>query len=310
MSVGTVRVKKANFYRIHVSIPASTCTPGQKIQFNTEMVQFQQSVTGEVPCDKDFLLRYFQPGSYQLYLLSPPGAEHRMRAVLPFEVVDRNLDMKVPLLRGPDINGRIVVPDGVKGPSPAAIRLSMRTFGGPLQFADEGQPVTPAADGSFRFAEVPLSRQRITVTGLGANSYVREIRYNGLPLTDNVFATDGGSPVQSLDIVIDDKPATVTGAVTDNDKPVGKPYVVLVRWPTTPEHVFVSSKRSTGDDNGQFRFAGLAPGDYRVLAVSQTTMQKLDEPNVLFRLLGGADTLTLDRGASQNLSVKLIDATR
>ena len=197
--------------------------------------------------------------------------------MLPFEVVDRNLDMKVSLTRGPDITGRIIPTDGAKAPTVGAIKISTRTEIGPVQFGDEGQPVTPDDAGNFRFTEVPLARQRITVSGLGTDKYIKEIRYNGIPLIDKFFVTDGGSPVQTLDIVIDDKTANITGAVTDHDKPVSEPYVVLVRWPSTPENVFLAAKHSTGDDKGQFRFTGLAPGEYRVLSVSPTTMQKLEE---------------------------------
>jgi 5-hydroxyisourate hydrolase-like protein (transthyretin family) len=73
VSAGTVRVKKVPFYRIHVSLPAGTCAPGEKIQVITEMAQFQTSVAGDILCDKDFLLRNYQSGRYLLYLLSPPG---------------------------------------------------------------------------------------------------------------------------------------------------------------------------------------------------------------------------------------------
>jgi hypothetical protein len=162
---------------------------------------------------------------------------------MPFEVVDRNLEIKVSLVRGPDISGRLLVAEGAKAPPPGTAGVSMRTAEGPLQFGDEGQPVTPDAAGNFRFSAVPLARQRITVSGLGESYYVKEIRYNGIPLIDNIFATDGGSPAQSLDIVLDDKPAAITGAVTDGDKPVGKPYVVLVKWPASPEGIFLSTRR-------------------------------------------------------------------
>jgi hypothetical protein len=207
-------------------------------------------------------------------------------------------------MTGPDISGRITIADGAQGPVPATSKVMMQTQG-QIQFTDERQPVTPDADGNFRFSEVPLARERLTVSGLGANYYVKEMRYNGIALTDNIFTTDGGSPSQSLEIVLDDKPATVSGTVTEGDKPVGKPYVVLVRWPASPENIFLATKRNTGDDNGQFRFTGLPPGEYRVLSVSPETVPHLDEPGVLFRMLSGADTVNVDRGATQNVPLKL-----
>jgi len=305
-SVGTIRVRKTSFYRVRVSIPPAGCAPGEKLMLDAEMLQFRAEAGGQVPCGGDFLLRNLQPGSYVLYLFDVDKAEHRKRVVMPFEVSDRNFDIKVSLMTGPDINGRIMIADGAQGPVPAAVKVTMQTQG-QIEFTDERAPVAPDANGSFRFSEVPLASERLTVSGLGAGYYVKEVRYNGIALTDNIFTTDGGSPGQSLEIVIDDKPATVSGTVTEGDKPVGKPYVVLVKWPSSPENIFLATKHTTGDDHGQFRFAGLAPGEYRVLAVPQQIVPRLEEPGVLFRILAGADTVNVDRGASKNLALKLTD---
>ncbi len=302
-SVGTIRVRKTSFYRVHVSLPRGSCTPGESMMIDAMMRQFEASSAGEVACGRDFLLRNLQHGSYMLYVLDLDKAQHRKRVVMPFEVTDRNFELKVSMISGPDLGGRILVADGARGPVPATVKIALQTEGR-IQFADERAPVTPDADGNFRFSEVPLASERVTVSGLGAGYFVREVRYNGIALNDNIFVTDGGSPRQSLEIVIDDKPATVTGLVKDGDKPVSNADVVLVRWPATSENVFLASKHTTADDNGQFRFAGLAPGEYRVLAVPQQIVPRLDEPNVLFRMLSGADTVTVDRGSSQNLALK------
>ncbi len=305
-SVGTIRVKKTSFYRVRVSIPSAGCAPEEKMMIDAEMKQFEVSAAGQVSCGGDFLLRTLQPGSYMLYLFDSGKAEHRKRVVMPFEVTDRNFDIKVSMVTGPDVAGRILVADGAKGPVLTTIKLALQTQGS-LQFVDERQPVTPDADGNFRFPEVPLARERLTVSGLGTGYFVREVRYNGIALGGNIFVTDGGSPSQLLEVVIDNKPATVTGSVMDGDTLVGKPYVVLVRWPASPENIFLATKRTTGDDNGQFRFAGLAAGEYRVLAISQQIVPRLDEPNVLFRMLDSADAITVDRGSFQDLALKITD---
>jgi hypothetical protein len=42
----------------------------------------------------------------------------------------------------------------------------------------------------------------------------------------------------------------------------------------------LSAKKADGDEKGRYQFAGLAAGEYRILAVSPTTAEKLDEPRV------------------------------
>ena len=115
-SVGTIRAKKTSFYRVRMSIPSDKCAPGETMTIDAETLQSEMSVGGKVPCGSDFVLRNLQRGSYVLYLFDSGKAEHRKRVVMPFEVTDRNFDIKVPLMTGPDINGRITIAAGAQGP--------------------------------------------------------------------------------------------------------------------------------------------------------------------------------------------------
>jgi hypothetical protein len=70
---------------------------------------------------------------------------------------------------------------------------------------------------------------------------------------------------QSLVLVIDDKPAAITGVVAHGDQPVGGAYVLLfassVRVGDPPAAAVAC------DDKGKFQLAGVAPGEYRIVAV-------------------------------------------
>ncbi len=52
------------------------------------------------------------------------------------EVIDKNLDVLVPLARGVDINGRIVVAEGAGRPRLEKLKIQMAVVGD-IQFADE-----------------------------------------------------------------------------------------------------------------------------------------------------------------------------
>lgn len=171
-----------------------------------------------------------------------------------------------------------------------------------------GNRFLPMRMAKFHIANAPWDGLELVISGIGSNDYYI-VRYNGGAVFGNVVAFDSG-PTQSLEIVVDDKPAIVAGSVTDGDKPELQPYVVLVRWPAATEDVFRSTKNATGDEDGKFQFAGLAPGEYRVLAFSQAVKDKLDEPHVLERLLSGAEKVTVERGGFQYVALKLTDPTR
>ena len=308
--VGTIRTRKVPFYRIHVSIPTTDCAEGEEVFIDAGTDEFISGAGGgKGACGKDYLLRNFQPGSYQFRVMAGRTAEDRMRATLPVQVIDKNLDIAVPLGRGVDIEGRVVLADGSAKPPLNEIKIHMWSTG-PIQFADERQPATPDAEGRFHFPNRPLNPVRVWLTGLSAAFVVREVRYNGSAVVDNIVALNGNAPLHSLQIVVDDKPAGISGTVADGDTPMGNAHVVLIRWPASLEDVFLSAKISDGDEAGRFQFAGLAPGDYRILAVSPVTAEKLDEPRVLERLLNLAERVTLTAGASQNLSLKATDPSR
>lgn len=309
-SVGTIKARKGPFYRIHLSIPADNCTPGEKVNIIATMLLFMDSGGGgEGECGKDYVLRNFEPGPYSLYVLSGQTPEDRKRFILPVEVIDKNLDLTIPLARGVDIHGRIVVAEGASKPELENIKIRIIVTGD-IQFADEWPPVSPDSEGRFHFVNRPIARVRISVLDLPANFDVKEIRYNGSAVTDNIVALNGNAPVQSLEIVVDDKPALIRGTVVDGDKAVGRAHVVLLKWPVSVEDVFLSAKTTEAEEGGQFHFAGLAPGEYRILAVRPETSESLDEPHVLERLLSGAETLTLSASVTQNQTLKVTDPGR
>jgi hypothetical protein len=309
-SVGTIKARKGPFYRIHLSIAADGCTPGEKVNIDATMLWFIDSGGGgEGECGKDYLLRNFEPGPYSFYVLSGKTQEDRKRVIRPVEVIDSNLDLTIPLARGVDIYGRIVVAEGASKPPVENIKIRMIVTGD-IQFADEQPPASPDSEGRFHFVNRPIARVRITVWDLPANFDVKEIRYNGSGVTDNIVALNGSAPVQSLEIVVDDKPALIGGTVVDGDKPVGRAHVVLLKWPVSSEDVFLSAKTTEADEGGKFQFAGLAPGEYRILAVMPETAETLDEPHVLERLLSGAEPVTLSPSVAQNQTLRVTDPGR
>jgi len=228
---------------------------------------------------------------------------------LALKVGDSNVDVTASLTGGVEINGKIIVADGASKPPFKSIRVLLWTNGNPRSW--EGTiPGMPDAEGRFRFLNRPVAPALVSVGGLPLNFNVREIRYNGAAVTDNVFSPNSGSLDQSLEIVIDDKPSWITGTVTQSDQRVAGALAVLVTWPPFPQNVFLSVQKATADEKGAFHFTGLGPGEYRLLAVAPESAQKLDEPRVLERLLGSAERVTLTPASSQNVSLKAVDPYR
>jgi len=172
-------------------------------------------------------------------------------------------------------------------------------------------PVTVDSEGRFQLmGRSPLEKFLIWLIAPGGVDYVKQIRFNGRAVTGNPITLDGSAGAQSLEIVVDDQPATIAGTVSDGDHRVSKPYILLTKWPMPAELAYARPQGTDGDDDGQFRFTAMVPGEYRAIAVSQSNRDVLDEPGVLQRFLSNAETITLTRGGVQAITLKLVDPSR
>ena len=303
MNVGTLKLRKVPYYRVHAIFPAGNCSSGESVQAMVQGSVGSSSgfLSSRVSCGQDFMIRNLQPGSYRLTLSLGSSPATRVQGSAPFDVSDRNAEVTVSLARGMDLDGRIVAAEGADPPPLDQLLV----FVDPLDLRlASGPPLMPDEQGKFHVVNATLGRQSIGLVNLGRH-YIKEIRYNGLPVADNTFVLDG-SPGQ-LEVILDDKPAAIGGVVEVDGNPLSKPYVVLTSWPMPSDGMLASPKKTSGNDNGIFRFGGLPPGDYRVIAVAPEVKDKLDDPGVLGRLLSSADTVTLSPGGREDLHLKPSD---
>jgi len=278
--IGKLPVRKVPYYLVQVRIPVSDCEAGHTLNvtesYPTGRGIVQHSLAA-VPCGKELIVTGFSPGTYGLMLSSGGGTpENLATAFIPFSIVDRNLELTAPLARGVAVDGIFLAEEGTKLPDLANTRISLRATDHFFASIDAGMPVLPTPDGKFRIEGVRPVAQMAFVTGLGAGNYVKEIRYNGAAASGDIVTLQGGAMAHKLTIVIDDKPGSITGAVISGDKPVSRPFVIARKWP--PQAIMSPSGMAgaRGDEAGQFRIAGLVPGEYHVIAlrsVDQATNQ-------------------------------------
>jgi hypothetical protein len=303
MNIGTLKLRKGPYYRVHAIFGASDCSSGEAVQVMAEnsigtSAGFQNA---QVACGQDFLIRNVHSGSYRLTLYSGTSPATRVQGTAPFDVVDRNVEVAVSLARGMDLDGQIIAAEGAGKPPLDELLVWVQPMD--LRIAS-GRPLSPDEQGKFHVVNAALGRQSVSLVNMG-NFYVKEVHYNGLPVADGIFVVDG-SPGQ-LEVILDDKPAAIGGVVEADGNPLSKPYVVLTRWPMSPDGMAGAVKKISGNENGKFRFSGLPPGDYRVVAVAPEFKDKLDEPGVLGRLLAGVDTVTLSPSGFEDLHLKPAD---
>jgi predicted secreted protein len=306
VNIGTLRARTAFYYRAHISVPTEGCGDGEVWNF-TFSAGPSDNTGGRVPCGKDILVRYLQPGLYTFNVVAGVTKQSRRWGTTSVSITDKDLKTSITLAPGADLDGRVVVADESGKISLDNLKVNLEQVAG---FRTQEPPVSLDAQGKFRISNVAWTRHQLTITGLVGSQIVREIRYGGVPSVDNILVVREGAPSQSLVIVLDDAPATLLGRVTSDDVPVPQPCIAVARWPVPSEDLLLATKVIQGGKDGSFQIGGLAPGEYKIVAVSQTQQRFLQQKSVLERLLQSAEKVELRRMGFQNLMLKITDATR
>jgi hypothetical protein len=309
VDVGRMALRRVPYYSVRVSFPAGGCESGEKANVGFTVGRGFHFCLGRIPCNKDFLMRGFAPGSHKMEVVVDHPRENRVGGLVAFDILDKNMNVSIPLVRGVIIDGRVVPVEGASKPALDKMRILADPIAG-AAYSDEGYTV-PDKEGAFRFDNARAPEYRVSISGMPESHYIKEIRYNGIRVRGNTqrlhLRLDPSAMGHSLEIVVDDKPASLIGSVTDRDRAVSVPYVVLIPWPQSSPEALWPVLEATGDEDGKFQFRGLAPGDYRILAVSPAVQEKLSEPNILNRLLVNAKTITLGASAFQTVPLELTE---
>jgi|SRR5579862_1559443 len=303
-SIGTITLRKTDYYRVHVSV-ASDCAPGETWSYGLFHPERDDHIFESAPCRKDFILRNLERGSYTLVISNQKETAEMRWAVLPLVINGRNVDAELILSPGTEVAGRLVIPDGVAPlaslngtvvdlhPEMVGLRVTNTYF-------------TPDEDGKFVAGRLPWSRYLVGLMGLRPSHYVKEIRYNGIPVPDGSVTL---SPGAALEFVLDDHPASLSGTVMDGDNPAVDAMVILRKWPlktaALDERSLVSYAARSGDE-GRFQFSGLAPGEYEIdtLPADPYLSPELSHP------MPSGERIRLERDDRKTVQLKLVRPPR
>jgi hypothetical protein len=117
-----------------------------------------------------------------------------------------------------------------------------------------------------------------------------------------------GRDVTDLVVTFTNTPAEVTGQLVDRlNRPAPEFSVVLftvdrAQWLTSPRRMMGPIRVAS---DGTFRFAGIAPGDYYLSALTDIDPRQLGDPALLDQLAAAAARVTVAEGERkvQNLRI-------
>ncbi|MBK9167613.1 MAG: carboxypeptidase regulatory-like domain-containing protein [Bryobacterales bacterium] len=304
--LGPLRVRKTTLHRARVSMVEGNCTEDGRVRIAIADVRTELYETvAETACGRDFLVRGVPPGSYRMQVETVGGSpDGRLSGELDFEIVDKNVALSIALVKGADIEVAVLPASGTVRPDMAKMTVRLVSTGTRPRM-EELHAHRPDAEGRFRISNARIQETRIEVGGLPESHYVQEIRYNGAPASRRVVLFNASALSHRLEIVVADKAAAVAGLVVSRDQPVAKPFAILVPWPLESPSSLWPLTTTSGDENGRFRLAGLPPGEYRILAIAPALKHRIEEPNLLRRLLPSAAKAVLSPGGIQSLTLEM-----
>jgi hypothetical protein len=206
------------------------------------------------------------------------------------------------------ITGRVVV----EGDASALQGQALRVMSAPvdpdmMMFGPRGQGQV-ADDFSVRVSGL-RGANTLMVSGLPRGWWVKAVRINGRDAMRG-FDFGEGQQLRGLEVVVNDRPASVGGRVTTADGQPAHDYTVMM----FPEDLSVFEGRllpgelgmARGDQDGTFVLEAVRPGTYHVIALEGGIERTLlDDVERLHDLAQRARLLTVQEGEQQYVNLTL-----
>ena len=187
-------------------------------------------------------------------------------------------------------------------PPSAQKRVQLTAFGIP-EFLQLNGPIRP--DNRFTIPLVAPGRYLADVAGLPVGSYVKGVRFNGMDVRDQGLEW-GSDQKGTLEVLISSKAAIISGTVQDaQGKPLPATTVTLVPDPAGPPNARLFPSIKT-DEQGNFRFATVTPGRYRVYAWEEILNGAHWDPEFTKPFLASSERVDVEEGGSSNVTLKRI----
>jgi hypothetical protein len=235
-------------------------------------------------------------------------------------------NLVLPLVPHPEITGTVTLEDGdiatliqpvpntgrspaggvavVAAPGRLALTLIQVELG-----PSGGSTAQVKEDGSFQFRSVGLNKYALNAVSLPQGTYLKSARFGGQDVLHALIDTTSGTGGK-LELVLSSKSADITGSV-QNDKGEVRSGATVTLWPKIPDATPSGGVRPTvTDQNGGFRFKGLAPGDYYVAAWEDLELGLVQSADFLSHFTSEASSVTLSENGHENRDVKVVPADK
>jgi protocatechuate 3,4-dioxygenase beta subunit len=168
----------------------------------------------------------------------------------------------------------------------------------------------PAADGSFRIADLAPDRYRLAAFTEGGGLYLKSLRSSGQELPGQIFDLGGSLTVE---VLLSRQMASVSGRVQGegSGQPAAGATVVLIPQERERREDPRGYQHTTTDEAGRFTIRDIVPGDYRAYAwVTLSIVGEYMDPDFVRPVEGKSVPVSLPEAGSASIELTAIPAEK
>ena len=190
------------------------------------------------------------------------------------------------------------------------LRVQLWPSGDGVVSSIPGLSVPPSAplnsDGTFKLDGVFPGEYRVTITGLEAGFYAKDIRYDQNDALNQPMQFTASESAR-MDVLISPNAGQIQGIVmNDRQQPVQGTQAILI--PDRTRDRTELYKTTLTDQSGRFTMLGIPPGDYKVFAWEALEQFGYFDPDLMKRFEPQGKAVHIAESSKENIEVKIIPA--
>lgn len=260
----------------------------------------------QVKVDGTFEFPSVPPGAYYLLATSAQAGRGQHGARQAIDVGNNNIEgINLAINPGVTVTGHVRYDGDASQPlTSLTIRLTPRELG--VNMANP-QPAKVDANGDFRFEDVNPDNYTVNVN-TPPKLYLKSLRAASADVM--VSGLDLSNGAATLDILLGTNPPQVGGSVVNSATGQAAVGVTVVLMPREKERQGESYFYSTTntDQQGNFTFSRVTPGDYQVYAWEDVSYGQWFDPEFMKAYEGKGESLSAQEGSPANVKLTMIPA--